>query len=216
MKKIERLAGRHRLFTETEGTNVLDVSDEGELLLEEMSRGSVTAFEKFYQKYAAFVLHVAWNMTGSRLDAEDLCHDVLLEAWNDADKYEAARGSVEAWLAVRTKSRCTDYLRRKRRWHEKASIVAGSFVQPQGGETEEAALARVAWAYLRSALKQIPPFQRQAVYGAYVEELTHRELAKRMNKPLGTIKSFVRNGLKHLRKQLDAAGWTASSGGDKR
>ncbi|WP_248929826.1 RNA polymerase sigma factor [Paenibacillus hamazuiensis] len=190
-------------------------SEEAEFLLAEMEKGSVAAFERFYEAYAAFVLHIAISITGNRMDAEDLCHDVMLEAWKKAATYDSSRGSVEAWLALKTKSRCVDAIRRRKRWEEKAVRL----FEPEATEsaaTENAALARIGWAHLRGALRHIPLKQRDAVYGAYVEGMTHTELAGRMNQPLGTVKSVIRYGLKALRKQLTQAGWLTEAGGEGR
>jgi RNA polymerase sigma-70 factor (ECF subfamily) len=185
-------------------------NEEDTVLLREASYGEVAAFERLYEKYAGFVLHIAEKMTGSSAEAEDICHEVFLEAWRKASAYDPERGSVAAWLAVRTRARCTDWIRRGKRWQEKAQLLGGW--RRQEAAAEEKALASVTWSQLRAALQRIPLPQRDAVYGAYVEELTHTQLAERMNRPLGTVKSFVRSGLKQLRKQLAAEGWTASEG----
>jgi RNA polymerase sigma factor (sigma-70 family) len=184
------------------------------LLLREAGSGSVPAFEELYERYADFVLHIALKMTGSRQDAEDLCHEVFLEVWRQASSYDAERGSVEAWLAVKTRTRCLDFLRRRQRQELRRQQLSSSLEPAPGAGTEEAALASIGFAQLKAALERIPLAQRQAVYGAYVEELSHSELAKRMNRPLGTVKSFVRYGLKHLRRQLAGSGWKSGQEGE--
>jgi RNA polymerase sigma-70 factor (ECF subfamily) len=187
-------------------------SKEAELLLREMEQGSIAAFECFYETYAAFVLQIAMSITGNRMDAEDLCHDVMLEAWKQASTYDRSRGSVEAWLALKTKSRCVDAIRRRKRWEEKAVRLFDP-LKTKMDSTEETALARISYSHLRAALKHIPLKQRDALYGAYIEGMSHSELASRMNQPLGTVKSFLRYGLKALRKQLSSAELMPGSGG---
>jgi RNA polymerase sigma-70 factor (ECF subfamily) len=186
-------------------------------LLRDIGCGSAEAFESLYSLYAEFIYHIALKITKSPADAEDMCHEVFLEVWRQASSYDAERGTAEAWLAVKTRTRCLDLLRRRQR-REARRRELSALVEPAAASTEEAALASVGFAQLQDALQHIPAAQRQAVYGAYVEELTHTELAKRMNRPLGTVKSFVRYGLKHLRRQLTASGVGAmpAQGGDGR
>ncbi|KIL42212.1 hypothetical protein SD70_01260 [Gordoniibacillus kamchatkensis] len=182
--------------------------------LREAGGGSLHAFEALYGAYAEFVLRIALKMTGSRQDAEDLCHEVFLEVWRQAASYDAARGSVEAWLAVKTRTRCLDFLRRRQRQEARRQQLSARF-EPAAAGVEEEALSSISFAQLREALERIPTAQRQAVYGAYVEELSHSELARKMNRPLGTVKSFVRYGLKHLRRQLEGGGWKSGPEGGR-
>lgn len=52
-------------------------------------------------------------------------------------------------------------------------------------------------------MKTIPPMQRMAVYGSYVEQMSHREMAELMKRPVGTVKSLIRYGIQNVRKRLD-------------
>lgn len=184
-------------------------------LLQEIANQSVAAFEQFYERYASLVLHIATRTVGDRMEAEDICHDVFLEVWKKADQYDPERGSVEAWLAVKTRTRSLDRLRRKQRW-----IPSAEQPQPEPlsavKSTEESVFARLEREALRSALNNIPASQASALHGMYYEEQSQRELSERMNRPLGTVKSLIRYGLANIRKQLSQLGWLESSGGEKK
>ncbi|MBR8658330.1 MAG: hypothetical protein DF221_11705 [Brevibacillus sp.] len=188
---------------------------EGERLLMEMGRGSRAALEAFYERYAAFVYRIALRMLHDPMEAEDLCHDIFLEAYRTAAQYDRQRGSVEAWLAVKTRSRCMDRLRRIQASQQREQTAATH--QLQDDSVEESVLAKLERETVRNVLNRIPEAQRQAVYGAYFQAKTHRELAEIMARPIGTIKSLIRYGLHNLRKQLAETGWHGSGkGGDKR
>src|SRR5690625_6175539 len=79
-----------------------------------MEQGSREAFDRFYQLHIDYVLNIAFQILKEQLTAEDVCHDVFLEIFKNPKKYNPKRGSVKAWLAVKTKSRSIDFLRKKK------------------------------------------------------------------------------------------------------
>jgi RNA polymerase sigma-70 factor (ECF subfamily) len=185
--------------------------DEGKRLLHQMGSGSAAAFEQFYERYIPLVLQIALRMLDDQMEAEDVCHDVFLEVYRKAEQYDGGRGSVEAWLAVKTRSRCLDRLRRKK--HESGRELAESRLQAAASViTEESVLAKLERETVREVMKKIPEAQREAVYGMYFQSFSHQELAKRMERPLGTVKSLIRYGLNNLKKQLTQMGWAERTG----
>lgn len=185
-------------------------------LLREIANGSVSAFELFYERYASLVLHIATRIVGDQMEAEDICHDIFLEVWKKADQYDPQRGSVEAWLAVKARTRSLDRLRRTQRMLldpvDHSQIETSSTDVP----TEEKVLLRLDREALLKALGKIPASQARAVHGMYFEAQSHHELSERMKRPLGTVKSLIRYGLGNIRKQLCQLGWLEPSGGEKK
>jgi len=184
-------------------------------LLLDMEQGSREAFDRFYQLHIDYVLNIAFQILKEQLTAEDVCHDVFLEIFKNPKKYNPKRGSVKAWLAVKTKSRSIDFLRKKKPLlldRFEAIMLAYEKDQP----AEVVALSQIERDIILAALRYLPEEQRDVIYGAYFEEKTQRELADLLDRPLGTIKSQVRYGLKNLRKQNTLAKWIHSSdGGDQ-
>lgn len=190
-----------------------DVDD----LLSRLRDGSEEAFEHFYREYVPLVYHIALKMTGDRMEAEDICHDVFLEILHKFEQYDARRGSLEAWLAVRTKSRCLDRIRRGRKfrlqtWDEEFEQINGT----RSPSLEETVMLRLQRESLRQALKRIPGGQREVLYGFYYGGRTHKQLAEQLKRPIGTVKSMVRYGLNNLRKQFDWRGWMELPGGERK
>jgi RNA polymerase sigma-70 factor (ECF subfamily) len=189
--------------------------DEVERLLHEMKNGSVAAFEQFYERFVSQVFQLALRMLGDRMEAEDICHDIFLEIYRKADQFDPQRGSIEAWLAVKTRTRCLDRLRRKK--PELYNQLDETLLRQEGtaAPTEERVFAKLERDTVREAMNQLPDAQREAVFGMYFLSQSHRELSKRMERPLGTIKSLVRYGLINVRKQLCQLGWMEQPGGAK-
>ncbi len=182
------------------------VKEEAIMMLAELNRGSTAAFERFYEEHAKWVYRIALNMLGDRMEAEDLCHDVFVEVMKKPYQFDPSRGSIESWLAVKTRSRCLDRLRKQRRvvlddGQRLAASDAGLL------STEETVLRRMERRHLREALERIPSPQREALTGMYFDSYTQQELSRRLDRPLGTIKSLIRYGICNVRKQFNQMGW---------
>lgn len=185
-------------------------------LLEQMKCGSEQAFAQFYDAYIDCVFRLAYTLVRDQQEAEDICHDVFLEVYLKPDRYDPKRGSIQAWLAVKTRSRCLDHLRKKKpvfvpNWELFTSKLE------QAPAAEWLALKNSEQQAVQLALRDIPDEQRQVLYGTYYDERTQRELAAELERPLGTIKSRIRYGLHNIKKRLVLAGWIHSGqgGGEK-
>jgi len=195
------------------------VQEEMAHCLKALAEGNAEAFDRFYARYAPFVLAIAVRKLGDRMEAEDLCHDIFLEVLRRGGAYDPSRGTVEAWLAVLTRSRCVDRLRRKSRTAAErldGAADPGGAAVPAEIWPEQLVVAKLERESLRAALERLPEVQRQAVAGAYLENRTHRELSDGWRVPLGTVKSWIRYGIGNLRKQLEKNGWTEAKGGNDR
>ncbi|WP_274650767.1 sigma-70 family RNA polymerase sigma factor [Paenibacillus humicola] len=178
-------------------------------VLRDMCGGSAAAFDLFYARYAPLVMQVALRMISDKMEAEDVCHDVFIEVLRRGESYDPLRGSLESWLAVMTRSRCLDRMRRSKR------VMPGEIGErrsaPSADAAEELALSHLQQQAVRDALHALPEHQRQAVVGSYFTPRTQRELSSAWNVPLGTVKSWVRYGLNNMRKQLEKRGWAAEA-----
>jgi len=173
-------------------------------------------FGRFYDRHSEMVYRIALQLTGDPMEAEDVCHDVFIEVMNKWDQFDPERGSVEAWLAVRAKSRSIDRIRRRRRVALESLDAAAARSAEAGLSVETAVVQRWERHALQEAMLRIPEAQRRAIVGAYFDDRTHTELARDLGRPLGTVKSLIRSGLRSMRKMM-TSGQTeaaASAGGD--
>lgn len=172
--------------------------------LAKLAKGDLSAFDALYRRYAATVYQIALHILQDVSDAEDVCHDVFLEMLQHPEQFDPTRGSLQAWLAVKTKSRAIDRLRQKQRqqaaaqWREPA---------PSWDPTSEDAFGQLEKEQLHEALKRLPPSQREAITATYFHAMTHQEWSRMTGHPLGTVKSWVRYGLKNIKKNLIQLGW---------
>lgn len=182
-------------------------SGDGELI-----RGAATGDEQaiaaLYDRYGPVVYAVAFRIVGQRADAEEVVVEAFAQAWRDAARFEAARGSVAGWLTMIARSRALDLVRaRARRERITAAAAADRPEAPLAmGEGRADPFRALDHAErrvrVREALESLSPPQRQAIELAYFEGLSQSEIAERLQEPLGTIKTRVRLAMQKLRESL--------------
>jgi RNA polymerase sigma-70 factor, ECF subfamily len=164
-------------------------------LVGRICRGDTTALAALYDRYAPLLYATSVRMLGSRAEAEDLLHDVFLEAWQSAKKYDAERGSVRTWLLVRLRSRALDRLGRALL---EAPSAEADAAPPRSGASPSLN-DRLA---IQEALDQLDADVRAVLELVYFSGLTGREIAEKVGVPLGTVKSRLARGLEALEKLL--------------
>ena len=148
-----------------------------------------------YDRYSSVVYAVALRVLGDTGAAEDVLQDVFMQLWRNPGAFDAARGSLGSWLAVITRNRAIDSLRKRRPETDIEDVVLA--VAPDlAGEADRARVAEK----VRNVMGSMAPAQRGALEMAYWEGMSHSEIADKTGEPLGTIKTRIRAGLIALRK----------------
>lgn len=162
-----------------------------------MARGDARGLADLYARYAAVLLATARRILGDLRSAEDLVHDVFLEAWRQAHTYDHARGTVRTWLLVRLRSRALD---RCRAALLRRTVPGVPDAIAEVDDPSEAPDHRT----LRAVLMNLPPEQRLVLEHAYFAGLSATEIAATLQIPVGTVKSRLGAGLKKLRSAMFA------------
>jgi RNA polymerase sigma factor (sigma-70 family) len=137
--------------------------------------------------------------------AQEVVQDVFFQAWNQAERFDAERGSPMAWLLNIARSRALDAWRKTSNapalidseTTEAQAIPSCSTSQP--ADFLQAVQTRH---HLDAALQQLPALTRQMLSLAFFQDLSHAEISQHMQMPLGTVKSSLRRGLLALRETL--------------
>lgn len=172
-------------------------------LLASIACGDRHALATLHHRHAAMLLGMLHRLLGSRADAEDVLQEAFLQIWRKAGEYDPARGRAVHWLATLARSRALDRLgvaAARRRLD--ASHAASDVVDACGDDPSDAATDAEEARRVRRALAQIPDTQRAVLELAYWNGLSQSEIARRLDAPLGTIKSSARLGLAKLRGLL--------------
>jgi RNA polymerase sigma-70 factor, ECF subfamily len=164
-------------------------------LVSAIRSGDEQAMGQLYARYSSIVYSVALRVLGDSGNAEDILQDVFMRLWRNPDVFDASRGSLGAWLAVITRNRAIDVLRKRRPEDDISDVVVG--YEPSIFQSAEKSQAMEK---IRGVLSAMPTPQRSVLEMAYFEGLTHTEIAEKTGEPLGTIKTRIRGGLQALRK----------------
>jgi RNA polymerase sigma-70 factor (ECF subfamily) len=162
-------------------------------LVKAMAAGDGSALARLYDRHSSFLLGLAMRIVRERREAEDLLHDVFLEAWKQAKAFDPNRGRVRTWLAIRMRSRALD-LQKSARVSRNAGD-AGLELVPDDSERTSPDHVRV-----RAAMIELGSEQRKVLELAYFEGLSCTEIATKISIPVGTVKSRIAAGLARLRE----------------
>lgn len=177
-------------------------------LVRRMSEGQVEALDVLYGRYSRVVFSFAVRILGDGLVAEEVMQEAFTRTWQQAGRFELARGSFASWLLSITHNLSIDEVRRRQRRPQRADSVDISDVlrgtTDPTADVEEAAEATELRERIRRAMDTLPEPQRRVIELAYFDGLTQREIAALLSEPLGTIKTRMRLGMQKLKDALGA------------
>jgi RNA polymerase sigma-70 factor (ECF subfamily) len=172
-------------------------------LVARIERRDADALADLYDRYSARLMGLAYRILGETGEAEEVLQEVFLYVWRAISTFDAARGTVLAWLLVVTRSRAIDRLRARRPAARAGLRSLEGAPEPTSPQDVETDMAGRQWESLcRAAIRELPEDQRRALELAYFEGLTQQEIAERTSSPLGTVKTRVRLGLMKLRERV--------------
>jgi RNA polymerase sigma-70 factor (ECF subfamily) len=171
-------------------------------LVQSMAAGDQRALHALYAQTHRMVFTLIVRITGNRETAEELTVDVFHDVWRRASAYDPAGGSVLGWIMNQARSRAIDRLRFEHRKKRVASHADRPVNATVARSPYEALELGEQGNLLRQALQVLTPDERQAIETAFFSELTYGEVARRLNQPLGTVKTRIRSGLARLRQAL--------------
>jgi RNA polymerase sigma-70 factor (ECF subfamily) len=170
-------------------------------LVQCIAAGDQLALHALYQRTHRIVFTLIVRIVGNRETAEEVTLDVFHEVWRRAATYDAAGGSVVGWIMNQARSRAIDRLRFEQRKKRVNDGMHDPLPVPPC-DPREAADGQERGRFLRAALEVLTPEERRVIETAFFAELTYDEVAKRLNQPLGTVKTRIRSGLAKLRRAL--------------
>jgi len=176
-------------------------------LLRRMGDGDEHALGTFYDRWHPLVHAIVQRIVRLAGDVDDVVEEAFWQAWRQAERYDASRGSVQTWLLTIARSRALDRVRTVRRQREEPlegdaenDVLQLASDSDPAVDAEAAERRRVVLA----ALATLPSEQRQALELGYYAGLSQSEIAERTAQPLGTVKTRMRLGMQKLTDHLQS------------
>jgi RNA polymerase sigma-70 factor (ECF subfamily) len=176
------------------------------MLVHQLLQRDVDAFEQLYDRHSRIVYALVLRIVQQASTAEEVVQEVFLQLWRNAGQYDARRGPFAPWLMTLARNRALDRLRlkgeRQRRREDQSEELPPVIAIPQ---FEQALDEKRRAEQIRALMGSLNQKQKKAIELAYFEGLSHSEIAEALKEPLGTVKSWIRNGLLRLKEGLRAA-----------
>ncbi len=169
-------------------------------LMSAIADGDSQALKALYDRHAGLVFTVALRIVRDRTEAEDLLTEIFFELWQKRDRYNAMRGSPVSYLLTLARSRAIDRKRRKRLTYDGTlDTLSAASEHPSPAQATE---SNEQGQLISRCFDRLDASQRQAIEAAFYDGLSHSEVATKLARPLGTIKTQIRQGLLRLRECL--------------
>lgn len=183
-------------------------------VLHRVARGDADAVNECIDRFGGLVWSLARKLCPDRGEAEDIVQEIFISVWKSADRFDASMGSEATFIATIARRRLIDRARKKQRTLgagtlDESFAVADPASRPAsnpGASPDEAAAAE-------RALRELSEDQQRVLRMSIMHGLSHEQIAKAIDMPLGTVKTHIRRGLIRVRKVLEEQGIPGGGGG---
>ena len=175
------------------------------MLIGRIGAGDESALSELYNRYSQLLYAMQMRILHSVEDAEDMLQEVFLQVWNKASSYQRDKGTVYTWLVTLTRNRTIDRLRSKgfRKQQQEIDMEQLSLMdETRSGNPHNMTVLSEQQRTVVNVLQQLNNEQQQVLALAYYEGYSQSEIAEKLNVPLGTVKSRMRQGLLKMRSVL--------------
>lgn len=182
----------------------MDISDQTAALLARIALRDQAAFRALHDLVGSRLLAIAMRVTQDRAMAEDVVQEVLIKLWRQAGGRMTGQTLTLAWLCVVTRHRAIDAVRKLQpttplSWQDDDGEEHQHDVADETASPLSQLLQLEGDHLMQRCLKSLDEPRRQAVLLGYFEGLTQMEIAERLQRPLGTIKAWIRRSLSSLK-----------------
>jgi RNA polymerase sigma-70 factor (ECF subfamily) len=173
-------------------------------LMQRIAAGEQAALRTLYDRHSGVVFAICLRVLRDRNEAEQTLIDVFAEIWEQSGRFDSSRGTPVSYIALLARSRAIDRVRARKKDATTSLDVVGPTVAESDNLADplNRAVADERKTIVAQALSSLDANQRQVVELAFYDGLSHSEIAAKLNKPLGTVKTHIRQGLIRMRDLL--------------
>ncbi len=158
------------------------------------------AFKQLFGHFAPRLKSYLMNLGLGAERAEDVAQDVMVTVWQKAGQFDASKAKLSTWMFRIARNRFIDLKRRQKYPEVDADDHLKELVAPE--QTDQPVMAGQTATRINKAMVILKENQRQVIELSFFEELSHSQIAERLDLPLGTVKSRIRIAFQALRKEL--------------
>ncbi len=171
-------------------------------LLSRVALGDHTAFRQLYDRISPRVYGLIRRTLVDDGQSQEVTQDVFLEVWQSASQFDPSRGCALSWIMIRAHGRAVDCVRASQASRDRDLRIGVRDCEVHFDPVSEAGELSAETARVTIAMARLTPIQRDAISMTYFEGLTGPELASRLEIPVSTLKSRLREALIRLRDEL--------------
>ena len=175
-----------------------------EAALRSCSIGNKQALQNIYMQESHRLLGVALRIVRQRQVAEDVVHDAFLNIWAKAGSFDATRGSGRGWIYSIVRNHALNMVRNGERevalGDDALDDLASAESLRQAPGMSDAFELHNDLGRLHDCLTHLDPAKRNSILYAYVDGCSHAEISQRLDSPLGTVKAWIKRGLRSLKE----------------
>ena len=176
-----------------------------EELLGRVAQGDQAAFGELYDQIAPRVLGLVKRLLVDHAQSEEVTQEIFLEIWQTATRFEPARGGASTWIMTMAHRRAVDRIRASQAGRDRDQKIGIRDLAVDYDHVSETVEVRIEHERVKKAMSRLTELQREAVNLAYYGGFSHSEVAERLQIPLGTVKTRLRDGMIRLRDELGVA-----------
>ncbi len=178
----------------------LSINGDDSDLAKRFTQGDSRALKEMYDRWSRLVYSLAAHSLGDFSEAEDVTQRTFVSAWTSRANFDSTRASLSTWLIAIAKHRIADAHEVRSRVSRLDEALRQTAVEAVEQPPDLADTLMVA-----QELEQLEPDAREVVRLAFFDDLTHAQIATRMDMPLGTVKSHLRRSLTRMRTRMEDA-----------
>ena len=153
-------------------------------------------FDHFAPRLKSYLMNL--GLTGEK--AEDVAQDVMVTLWQKATQFDPSKAKVSTWIFRIARNRHIDLIRKQKYPEVNADDHLGNMVAPE--KTDEPLEGAQTANLIQNAMSKLKSDQQDVIRLSFFEELSHSEIATKLDLPLGTVKSRIRTAFQTLRREL--------------
>lgn len=159
------------------------------------------AFRELYDYYGPRLKQFYMKSGTDEATAEEMVQETFVLVWRKAHLYDVTKAAASTWIFTIARNHRIDRIRREKRFVSKDEQYFETELVAEGDQDENVDQPKMS-SIIQKALAELPANQAELVKLSFYEEVTHAEIASRLQLPLGTVKSRLRLAFGRLRKKL--------------